>query len=342
MAAIRKATADRAGDAISPEPVSPGASSEAKALLARLSTVPGQVVLTGQENDPASPTAATAAVVQATGKQPAIYATDLGSIELGAEMGYAQIEIGLAQLRKEIVREAIRAHAGGALVSLSWHPSRPAVDAPADAKNRLTDYEWNDLLTPGTALNQRWHRQVDSVAETLRELEKAGIPVLWNPLPESNGPSFWWAGRKGIHGSAELYRQLLDRLVNHDGLHNLIWVWEAAAPEFRPSGGGPAGPGPLSDYFPGYLYTDALEIRLNQLSTRFPASRFVSQIALEKPIGVELSGDLPAPAALTQNSGFAWFLVAPPVSASADSNARTEALRTLYGDPHVVSLAPAQ
>jgi hypothetical protein len=130
--------------------------------------------------------------------------------------------------------------------------------------------------------------------------------------------------------------------VNHDSLHNLVWVWEAAAPEFRPGGGGSAGPGPLSDFFPGYLCTDALEIRLNQLSTRFPASRFVAQLALEKPIGVELSGDLPAPAALIQTSGFAWFLAVPPVSASADSTVRTDALRTLYGDPHIVSLAPAQ
>jgi hypothetical protein len=130
--------------------------------------------------------------------------------------------------------------------------------------------------------------------------------------------------------------------VNHNNLHNLVWVWEAAAPEFRPGGGSPAGPGLLSDFFPGYLYTDVLEIRLNQLSTRFPASRFVAQFALDKPIGVELSGDLPAPAALTQNSGFAWFLAAPPVSAASDSTARAEALRTLYGDPHIVSIAPAQ
>jgi mannan endo-1,4-beta-mannosidase len=333
MAAIRKATTDRAGDAVSPEPVSPGASSEAKAILSQLAAAPTQTILSGQENDPSSPAAATAAIIQATGKQPAIYATDLGSGPSGPSS---------AEARKAIVAEAIRAHSNHARVSLSWRPSRPTDDAAPNTKNQLTDFEWNDLLTPGSKLNQRWLQQVDDVAETLRELEKAGVAVLWNPYPESNGASFWWAGRKGAHGSSELYRQLFSRLVSHDNLHNLVWVWEAAAPEFRPGGAGPAGPGPLSDFFPGYLYTDTLEIRLNQLSNRFPASRFVAQIALEKPIGVELSGDLPAPAALTQNSGVAWFLAAPPPSGPADSTARTEALRTLYGDPHIASLTPAQ
>ena len=333
MAAIRKATLDRVGEAYSPEPVSPGATNEAKALLTRLAAASGHAILSGQENDPTAPAVATAAVVQVTGKQPAIYASDLTQ---------AASSSSAANARKAIVAEAIRAHANHAAVSLSWHPARPTDDAPPNGTNQLTDFEWSDLLTPGSALNQHWLQQVDDVAATLRELEKAGVAILWNPYPESNGSAFWWAGRKGIRGSSELYRQLFDRLTNHDNLHNLVWLWEAAAPEFRPSSSGPAGPGAPSDFFPGYLYTDALEIRLNQLSTRFPASRIVPQFALDKPVGGELSGDLPEPAALTQNSGFAWFLAAPPPSPSAASSARTESLRTLYADPHIVSLAPAQ
>jgi mannan endo-1,4-beta-mannosidase len=333
MAAIRKATADRTGPAAEAEPVSPNASPEAKALLTRLAAASGQIILSGQENDPAAPSASTTAVLQTTGKQPAIYASDLSSASSG---------VSLSDARKAFVSEALKAHAAHATVSLSWHPNRPSDDAQPTAKNQLTDFEWNDLLIPGSNLNKRWLQQVDEAAEVLRELDKAGVAVLWNPCPESNGANFWWAGRKGVHGSAELYRQLFDRLVNHDGLHNLVWVWEAAAPEFRPNGATPVGGGPASDFFPGYLFTDALEIRLSQLSTRFPASRLLSQIALDKPIGVELTGDIPAPEALTQNSGFAWFLAAPLASPSADSTARADALRTLYNDPHITSLPAAQ
>jgi hypothetical protein len=156
---------------------------------------------------------------------------------------------------------------------------------------------------------------------------------MWNPLPESNGKDFWWAGRKGIYGSSALYRQLFDRLVNHNGLHNLVWVWEASAPDYRSS-----GTGLLSDFYPGLLYTDAIELRLSRVEPGFPAGRLLEQTAIGKPFGVELKGDLPMPEAFSKQSGWAWFLATPP----ADPATRAEALRKLYSDPHIVSLAPAQ
>jgi mannan endo-1,4-beta-mannosidase len=324
MEAIRKATAERTGGAPAAEPVTPGATAETTALLTRLLAAPGQAVLSGQENDPASPGAATAAILQATGKLPAIYSTDLEIEQAGSN---------LAEARKTLVTEAIRAHLSHAILSLSWHESRPTDDALASAHGQLSDFEWNELLTPGSGLNKRWCEQVDEVVATLRKLEKAGVAVLWNPYPESNGKEYWWAGRKGIYGSGALYRQIFDRMVNHDGLHNLVWVWEAAAPEFRPGGAGM-----LSDFFPGLLYTDALEIRLNKIDTRFPAGRLLAQTAVGKVIGVELSGDFPQPETLTEKSGWAWFLATPPDSAPADSTVRTEALRKLYVDPHIVSI----
>jgi mannan endo-1,4-beta-mannosidase len=183
-------------------------------------------------------------------------------------------------------------------------------------------------------LNQRWLAQEDELAADLAELDKAGVAVLFDPLPEASGKDFWWAGRKGVHGSLELYRQLFDRLVNHDGLHNLVWIWEAAAPDFRP-GIEPTQPG---DYFPGLLYVDAVEARLNRLDGRFPASRMLQPLAVGKPIGVEFSGELPAPEALTGNAGWSWFLADP----APDSPTRSEALRKLYADPGVVSLPAAQ
>ena len=317
MAAIREATAKRTGGAPEADPVTPGATAEAKALLARLLAAPGQAVLSGQENDSSSPAASTAAVAAETGKQPAIYASDLG---------------GQAETRKAVIKEALAAHANHAVVSLSWHPARPTDGAAASGHGQLTDYEWNDLLTPGSALNKRWSEEVDEVAATLRELQKEGVAVLWNPLPEANGKDFWWAGRKGIHGSAELYRQLFDRLVNHDGVQNLVWVWETDPPGFKPD-----EPGMASDYFPGLLYADAIELRLSWLDARFPAG-MVAQGAVGKPVGVELSGTLPSPEVLTNHAAFAWFLATP----QADPAARASAWGKLMGDPHVATLAPAQ
>jgi mannan endo-1,4-beta-mannosidase len=318
MEAIRKATAERTGGAADAEPVSPGASAEARALLARLLAAPGKGLLSGQENEAAEPGAATAAVTQAVGRLPAVYAGVLGET---------------AESREAVVKGALHAAAEHVVVSLSWLARRPTDGAPATAAAQLTDFEWDELLTDGSAVNKLWCAQVDEVATTLRKLEKAGIAVLWNPFPKSNGKDYWWAGRKGAHGSAELYRRLFDRLVNHDGLHNLLWVWEAGAPAF-----GPGGAGRLSDYFPGLLYADALEIGVDAINPRFGPDRFLAGIAPGKVLGVELNGEIPAPEALTQRAVWAWFVAAP----AAVSGTRGEGLRKLYDDPRVVSLAPAQ
>jgi mannan endo-1,4-beta-mannosidase len=317
MEAIRKATAERTSGAPDAEPVTPGATAETNALLARLLAAPGQAVLSGQENDPSAPGAATAAVVSATGKQPAIYAAELGVP---------------AEARQSMVKEALKAHGSHAVVSLSWHPARPTDGAAASGHGQLNDYEWNDLVTPGSKLNKQWCERVDEAAATLRELQKEGVAVLWNPLPEANGKDFWWAGRKGVHGSAELYRQLFDRLVHRDGLQNLVWIWEAAAPDYKPDGAGTPG-----DFFPGLLYADAIELRLSWLDSRFPAG-ILAQGAVGKPVGVELTGSLPPPEVVTNHAAFAWFLATPP----ADPASRAEAWRQLAGDPHIAALAPAQ
>jgi len=321
MEVIRKSTTDRQGDIPSASPVSPNPTNEASRLLMRLAAAPGAAVLSGQENEPAAPAAATAAVAPATGKSPAIYATEL---ETGPNS---------ESIRKAIVDQAIHAHKSGEVVSLTWRPSRPTDDALSNAKGGLTDFEWSDLMTPGSALNHRWAAQVDEAEGTLHELERAGVAVLWNPYPESNGKSFWWAGRKGVHGSAELYRMLFDRLVNREGLHNLLWVWEPAAPGFNST-----DVGPFSDYFPGLLYTDALQISLRGINARFRIDGMLAEFAVGKPIGVRFTGDPPAPEAVVVHSHWAWFLVNPPAASALKDGARDEALRKLYADPHVASL----
>ena len=237
MAAMRKASGD-----VGAEPVVPGTSAEAKALLGRLYSVSGKSVLSGQQNIVQSVAGASEHVVQVTGRPPAIYGAELGITKEDA------VEAGAT--REAIVEEAKRQSRNQAIVSLSWHAIRPTDDEPASleqsVRGQLTDFEWNELLTPDTTLHKRWCAQVDEVAKYLKQLQETKVAVLWQPYPELNGKKFWWAGRKGARGSAALYRQLFDRMVNHNGLHNLIWVWSAAPPGF-----GPNATGAYSDYFPG-------------------------------------------------------------------------------------------
>jgi len=319
MAAIRKASA-----ASSPEPVTPQPSEEVKMMLARLYDLSGHNLLTGQANDPRAVSASTEHVFQITTKYPAIYGEDLG---ITKEAG-----VDVAAARQAIVDEAKRQSANHAMVSLAWHAARPTDDEPAgwdrSVRGQLTDFEWNELLTPGTRLYQRWCAQVDSVAAYLRQLQDAHIPVLWQPYPQPNGKQFWWAGRKGVRGSAALYRQLFERLVNHDALHNLLWVWEAAAPGF-----GSESPGPYFDFFPGLLYADALAVDVEGPDLRFPRDAELALIGVGKVIGLAISGHLPDPAIFAQQTRWAWFLASPELPTAPDE---AEALRRLYNDPRVL------
>jgi mannan endo-1,4-beta-mannosidase len=325
MTALRQATARRTRDEPDVEAVTPGATGVAKALLARLYGAVSAGTLSGQENSPQAVAAATLAMADVTGKTPAIYGAELGITSESA------FDPKIA--RHAIVEEAKSEYARGAAISLSWHAMRPTDDPPRSyaksVQGALTDFEWNELLTAGTDLNKRWCAQVDDVAETLRGLQDAGIPVLWQPYPEPNGKTYWWAGRKGSRGSAELYRELYRRLVDHDRLHNLVWVWQTAAPGF-----GPNSPGSPDDYFPGLLYVDAVAMSVQATGNgRFRADESLARLSVAKPIGIELTGAIPASDFFSLQRDWAWFLASPAAPAS-----QAPALTALYGDARVVSL----
>jgi mannan endo-1,4-beta-mannosidase len=325
LAAMRQATAERTHGMPEIEAITPEATEASKTLLARLYGSSTTGTLSGQENTPQAVTTATAAVTEATGKTPAIYGEELGITSDAAQES--------ATARRAIVEEAGSEHGRGAAIALTWHALRPTDEPPAsDAKSvrgTLTDFEWDQLLTPGTDLNKRWCDEVDDVAETLRALQQVGIAVLFQPYPEANGHTYWWAGRKGAHGSAELYRELYRRLVEHDHVRNLIWVWQAVAPGF-----GPNSPGPLDDYFPGLLYVDALALSTQSTGNgRFRTDALLARLGVGKPIGIELNGAIPASDFFTQQPNWAWFLAGTLATTS-----QAQALEALYGGPRVVSL----
>jgi mannan endo-1,4-beta-mannosidase len=308
LAAIRKPSAGVSDVS----PVTPDAASGVKTLLSQLYSVDGSSILSGQQN--AGQTAATAHVFEVTAKYPSIYGQDLADF----------------QDPSALVDEAKNRFRSHAIVSLSWHAPRPTDGKSAGGPNdQLTDYEWTELLTPGSKLYERWAEQVDAAAETLKKLQDAGIPVLWRPYPENNGKNFWWAGRKGNRGSVALYRQLFDRMLNHDGVRNLVWVWTAAPPGF-----GPNANGSLFDFFPGLLYADALSLKDPQLSWRADAS--LASMAVGKPFGVELSA-VPKPEIAQQK--WSWFLLAADPAPTPEKD---QALRLLYVDPKVVARSESQ
>jgi mannan endo-1,4-beta-mannosidase len=314
-AGLAKPSSDGVIDAA--EPVSRNSIPEVRALLARLHETAGATTLSGQQNtvQDGSLSAATSTdqVFAATGHYPAIYGADFS---------------GSDQVRDAVVAEAKRQSKANTIISLSWTAPMPTAQQEEGKERALTNFEWSELLTPETTLNRQWAAQVDLVAHSLKQLQDAKVPVLWNPYPEANGKLHWWAGRPGIHGSAELYRMLFDRLVNRDHIENLVWVWNTA-----PAGFGPAANGAYVDYYPGLLYTDALALSVEHPNGRIRTDSFLNQFNGSKLSAVLFPGLLPEASYFSGSQRWSWFLLGPPAGA-ADT---VRALQTLYADPRIAA-----
>ena len=76
-------------------------------------------------------------------------------------------------------------------------------------------------------------RDIDAISELLLQLQDLNIPILWRPLHEAEGGWFWW-GAKGPEAWVALYRLMFDRMTNHHGLNNLLWVWNSVDPSWYP------------------------------------------------------------------------------------------------------------
>lgn len=171
-------------------------------------------------------------MAQQTGKTPALLAVDL--------MDYtpSRVEHGA---RGTSVEDAIAHHARGGIVSVLWHWNAPAglydtAEQPwwSGFYTRATDFDVSRAMADQTNANYTLLvRDVDAIAAQLRRLRDAGVAVLWRPLHEAEGAWFWW-GAKGPEPCKKLWAMVHDRLTNHHGLDNLIWVWNSARPEWYP------------------------------------------------------------------------------------------------------------
>jgi mannan endo-1,4-beta-mannosidase len=288
-------------------PVSPDASKEAKALLELYYSISGKFTLTGQHNYPSTGDKNSKFAKKYTGQTPVIWSCDMGFAAAGDYDSYLA--------RPEIVKEAIRQHKKGSIITLCWHAVPPTSDEPVtfqprrkvspdsleSVQGQLPDEQFRELLTPGTRLYNRWARQVDSIAVYLKQLQDAGVPVLWRPYHEMNGDWFWWGGRIGELSSAALYRQIFDRLVNYHKLNNLIWVWNVDRPSTPVR--------KFSNFYPGDEYLDILSVDV--YGSDFNQAYYDSLIALShgKPLIFGEVGNPPSPEILKDQPLWASWVI---------------------------------
>ncbi len=282
--------------AVAKRPVTPNASPEAVKLLEYIYSISGRYTLVGQHCAPLVSATQPATVEKVTGHYPALLGYDFGFSPPGTWDGI--------NYRQQIVDEAIRRYHDGFIITIMWHAVRPIEEEPVtfreSIQGELTDEQWQDLITPGTEVNERWKSQVDVIAFFLKQLEYADVAVLWRPYHEMNGEWFWWGKKEGDNGYKKLYRMLFDRLVNFHKLNNLIWVYNAN--EIREN------VAPYEVCYPGDDVVDILAADVYR--NAFSEDDYEQLLALagDKPIALGEVGALPGPDTLREQPRWTWFM----------------------------------
>jgi len=230
-----------------------------------------------------------------TGKYPALWSSDFL---------FEQSEINN---RWTMTNEAKAQWANGALINLMFHACPPTQAEPCQweggIKSRLTDAQWQELITDGTQLNRNWKARLDAIVPYLQDLKNNGVEVLFRPLHEMNQGVFWWAGRPGANGTARLYQITHDYLRNTKGLTNLIWVWNVQDFSSLVSD--------LANYNPGSNYWDVLSLDMYYTDGQgYTTAKYNAMLnaAGGKPIAIGECEVLPSPNLLATQPRWSFFM----------------------------------
>ncbi len=170
---------------------------------------------------------------QTTGKYPAIIALD-----------YEHDIIAKSEEISKANQVLIKYWNEGGLIALGMSPQNPWLNDESDldsnpgnwnltrtvtlTKEQLYMINLNDLTNPEKPVFKVWRRKLDRIAAGLKELQDAGVVVLFKPLQEMNGSWFWWGVLSHKDDPApyvNLYRDLHNYFTKEKGLNNLIWMF---------------------------------------------------------------------------------------------------------------------
>jgi mannan endo-1,4-beta-mannosidase len=285
--------------AVKMTPVNPNASPEAEKLLKFLYSISGKKTLTGQHDYLGRMSIITDKVKEITGKYPAVWGSDFGFSDERHDIDNIKYRVRLAD-------EIKKQHGSGAIITMTYHQANPVIGEPClfegGVISKLTDEQWKDLLTPGTKIFNAWQKQMDIVAEILKKVQKANIPVLFRSYHEMNGDWFWWCGRKGPDGNMALYKQLFHYFTEHHRLNNMLWVWSPNRPWLG-----------VEEFYPGDEYVDVLGSDIYPVKDHPEVyrqewySRMVG-LAKNKPLALTEFSVLPSEKTLRKQPRWVWMM----------------------------------
>lgn len=221
------------------------------------------------------------------GHHAAVFGTDLGMIELGAQ----------ASLDKnyfESIRKAsIQHHLQGGIVTYSWHLRNPLTGG--DSWDVSSNQVVASILPQGEKheLFMGWLKNLADFLDSLRTEEGNRIPVIWRPWHEHTGSWFWWG--QNLCTTEEykaLWKMTYDYLATERGLDNLVWA-------YSPGAGG-LTPELFAERYPGDDIVDLVGFDCYQYST---SEQYIQDMQSALDITVKFAKDHGKLAAVTE-TGF--------------------------------------
>ncbi|MGC9343861.1 MAG: glycosyl hydrolase [Bacteroidales bacterium] len=274
--------------------VNSNATPETQALLENIYKWKGEKLLSGQHNYARSLMRSFDSVRNITNKTPVIWGSDFG--------------VGRKSYRDRMVQKAIEMHKAGHIITLMYHQGCPVDTIPGDinpVRYKMSEQEWNDLVTTGSRFNNIWLKDIDEVAEHFKILQDARVPVLWRPYHEMNGMWFWWGDKRGENGIQELWKQMYNRFTNYHGLNNIIWVWNANAPRDWIDDEAYA----YELFYPGPEFVDILAADVYKGDYKQSHHDELLALANGKPIALGEIGVAPDTAIFASQNEWSWFMM---------------------------------
>ncbi|WP_433892678.1 glycosyl hydrolase [Streptomyces sp. CA-111067] len=306
---------------VSGVPVDPQATPEAASLDRYLAGHYGHDLLSGQQD-----AAAVQWVQDNVGKTPAIAGFDM--------MDYSPSRVEHGASSQE-VEHALDWDSRGGITTFVWHWNAPSglIDQPGKEwwRGFYTDATTFDLAAaladPSSADYQLLLRDIDAISVQLGRLQDAGVPVLWRPLHEAEGGWFWW-GAKGPGPAKALYRLMYDRMVNHNHLHNLVWVWNSVDPAWYPG-----------DDVVDVVSTDSYPPAGDHGPVSAAYDRLLALTGDTKPAALAETGSIPDPALMrAYQADWSYFVAWPGDSLTDGTTNPLDFLQRVYNDPQVITL----
>lgn len=309
-------------EAPSTDPINAHATHEARQLLAYLYSTYGKVMLSGEHNQLAHMSKPSDKVQEITGKYPLIWGGDWGFSD-------ERHDVDNIKYRPKLLDEIRAQYASGRVIVLTYHQACPTVGEPCDfrggVQRKISDSEWEAILTEGTRLHQVWQDCVDRLADAIGTLQEEKIPIIFRPYHEMNGDWFWWGGDPARFKS--LWAMIYNRFVNVHHLNNILWAWTPDKPY--------AG---VEAFFPGTQRVDLLGTDIYPAADRkevYPQEWFdrMHDLAGTKPLALSEMSVLPNPEDFKREP-WAWFMGWDALMFSANT---PDKMREVFNNPIVLT-----